>query len=356
MEESIVLITGVTGHVGFRVMEYALDRGFVVRAVVRSSAKAEAIQEHPRIRKSHKEGRLSTVIVPDFTTPHAFDEVLQDVQYIIHCASPIPMGLPTTNEPENDFVKPAVDGTLGLLESAYSTPSIRRVVITSSCIAIAPIEAALSDTGMTYTAEMRQPSIAEPLEPGIPSFVAYAAGKVAALNSTESWVEENKPRFGIIHLMPSYVLGRVGMAASLSDLRRTANKFILDIVLGTEGQSTDPAQVAMVINHIDDCARIHVQALDVKVPASQSFMISSGCDIGLQWNQAIDVVKKHFPQAYTAGLLPCTGSIGSVQCRLDNTKTQQTFGFRYSYEDAVRDVVQQYLDIRAETTREASID
>jgi nucleoside-diphosphate-sugar epimerase len=132
MQRTTVLITGVTGHVGFRVLEIALQRGFVVRAVVRSSAKADAVQRHLDIGANHKKECLSLIIVPDFTAPHAFDKVIQDIQYIIHCASPIPMGAPTSDEPEHDFVKPAVEGTLNLIESASLTPSIKRIVITSS--------------------------------------------------------------------------------------------------------------------------------------------------------------------------------------------------------------------------------
>jgi nucleoside-diphosphate-sugar epimerase len=344
MQRTTVLITGVTGHVGFRVLEIALQRGFVVRAVVRSSAKADAVRRHLDIGSNHKKECLSLVIVPDFTAPHAFDKVIQDIQYIIHCASPIPMGAPTSDEPEHDFVKPAVEGTLNLIESASLTPSIKRIVVTSSCIATVPLEAALESTGTTYTADMRQSTVLEPLEPGIPSFVAYAAGKVAALNSTEKWMEERRPHFDIIHLMPSYVLGRVGMATSVSDLRRTANKFILNMALGLEEGSSDPSKMAMIVNHIDDCARIHVEALDAKIRGNQNFMISHGSDLHLQWDQAINVIKHNFPQAFETGLLPCSGRIETVDCCLDSTKTQQTFGLYHTYEDAVREVVQQLLD------------
>ena len=259
------------------------------------------------------------------------------------------MGSPTTTDPEHEFIRPAVDATVGLLRSASKAADVKRIVVTSSCIATAPIEAALIDTGETYTADTRQPTLdTSQLKAGAPSFVAYAAGKVAALNAVEAWMKDNNPRFDIIHLMPSYVLGRVGVARSVSDLSATANNWLLNVLVGMEVGSGDPTAMAMVVNHIDDCARIHVEALSPSVAGNQNFMISYDNGDSMRWNQAIAVVAKHFPEAVADGRLPCAGNIDSVVCQLDNKKTHQTFGFKYTYEDAVRDLAEQYLELLAE--------
>lgn len=60
VQAKTVLITGVTGHVGFRVMQFALDSGYNVRAVVRSGAKAAKVHEHPTVSMHSRDGRLST--------------------------------------------------------------------------------------------------------------------------------------------------------------------------------------------------------------------------------------------------------------------------------------------------------
>ena len=60
MQNKTVLITGVTGHVGFRVMQFALDDGYHVRAVVRSEIKAAKVRQHPTVNIHVKEGRLNT--------------------------------------------------------------------------------------------------------------------------------------------------------------------------------------------------------------------------------------------------------------------------------------------------------
>ena len=48
MSSDLVLITGVTGHVGFRVLIFALEAGYRVRAAVRNQGKADTILAHHR--------------------------------------------------------------------------------------------------------------------------------------------------------------------------------------------------------------------------------------------------------------------------------------------------------------------
>lgn len=341
MPGELVLITGATGHVGFRVLRYALERGFTVRAAVRSQQKAELI----RSKAKQKDERLSFIVVPDFTAPNAFDEAVKGVQYVIHCASPIPFGPPTTDNAREDFIKPAVDVTLELFKSAAKEKGLRRIVVTSSCIAVAPVAAAVSDTGETYTADTRQPEPADDLGPGTISFVAYAAGKVSALNQAEAWVEGNRPHFEVVHLMPSYVIGRNDMCDTTESLMASPNGFVLSVVCGTGEAGQGPSEVAMVVNHIDDCARIHVEALDPRIEGCQSFMICYDCFSRPQWNDAKRIVEERFPEAVKAGILPNKGSLESIWTRLESKRTQEVFGFEHDYQSAVISVVQQYLEL-----------
>lgn len=46
----LVLITGVSGHVGFAVLREALKQGYNVRAVVRSEAKAKIVGENEALK------------------------------------------------------------------------------------------------------------------------------------------------------------------------------------------------------------------------------------------------------------------------------------------------------------------
>lgn len=86
--------TPQTGHIGFRVLRYALEYGYQVIAVVRSEAKASVIRTHPLLQHKNDLSRISFAIVPDFTASQAFDTAVRGAQYIIHVASPLATEVP----------------------------------------------------------------------------------------------------------------------------------------------------------------------------------------------------------------------------------------------------------------------
>lgn len=123
-------MTGGSGFIGSWILKELLERGFNVRAAVRSGSKEAYLKN---LFKDHLE-TLEFVIVEDITTPGAFDETVKGVTGIIHSASPL-SGPDPTIEPDV-LIKPAVEGTLGILKSAERSPSVARVVVTSSIASV----------------------------------------------------------------------------------------------------------------------------------------------------------------------------------------------------------------------------
>ncbi|GAA5999650.1 hypothetical protein JCM11641_001022, partial [Rhodosporidiobolus odoratus] len=62
-----------------------------------------------------------------------FDEAVKGVDAVVHAASPADLQIKT--DAETDILKPAVAGTLSILESAKKVPSIKSVAVTSSIVA-----------------------------------------------------------------------------------------------------------------------------------------------------------------------------------------------------------------------------
>lgn len=58
---------------------------------------------------------------------------VKDCDYVIHVASPFPNATPKT---EDEIIKPAVEGTTNVLEACVKSSTVKRVVLTSSCVAI----------------------------------------------------------------------------------------------------------------------------------------------------------------------------------------------------------------------------
>ncbi|KAF4983384.1 hypothetical protein F66182_17065, partial [Fusarium sp. NRRL 66182] len=138
MSSELVLITGGSGHIGYQVLVTALEAGYRVRAAVRNQAKADKIKSAPSIQALNPQDRLSFVEVADLTAPGAYDKAVEGVDLIIHVAAPITSSYEEGADFATHFIEPSVKGTLGILTAAQKTSSVRRVVITSSVVAIIP--------------------------------------------------------------------------------------------------------------------------------------------------------------------------------------------------------------------------
>ncbi len=127
MAGDLVLLTGVTGFVGYLTLIELLKNGYYVRAAVRSIQKTEKLRNTPSFKAiAPTDEQLLFVLVPDMTVKGAFDEVVKGVKYIIYVASLIPSFgdgvVPALEELEGLFVKPARDGIINLLESVNTAP------------------------------------------------------------------------------------------------------------------------------------------------------------------------------------------------------------------------------------------
>lgn len=90
---SKVLVTGGTGYIGAWVVKTLLERGFTVRAVVRSERKAALLQE--ALSSATADGKLTFFVTEDPFKEGALDEAVKGVDAIIHLASPL--GIQTDN-------------------------------------------------------------------------------------------------------------------------------------------------------------------------------------------------------------------------------------------------------------------
>jgi nucleoside-diphosphate-sugar epimerase len=347
----LVLLTGASGHLGFRTLVQALTEGYTVRAAVRSQAKAKLITSHPLVQAINPPPghRLSFVMVPDLTASAAYDEAAKDVSYIIHIASPLMITGGeeiALNEQDAYFIQPAVRGTLNILEAAQKSGSVKRVVITSSLVALVPLDQL---TG-AETRPVDQPVLPTDRIEFIPGpyeneFEAYAASKVAALHEAEMWMaQQPNPGFDMIHLHPSYVEGRNELASSPREALKGTNGLLLGLVLGKHFEGS----IANATVHNDDVARIHVEALKPWVPGNQSYILSQKT----RWNDALEIVKREFPEAVQKRTLPNCGSHQSHNIEIDASWTEDVFGFKHQgFEEQIKSVVGHYLELRLRSKR-----
>jgi nucleoside-diphosphate-sugar epimerase len=338
----LVFVTGGSGHIGSRVIIDALEAGYSIRAAVRSRAKADRILSIPAIKKLNPGKKLEFAIVPDLLVEGAYDEAIKGATLVIHVASPIPDAHKEGESYQTTLIDPAVKGTLNILEAAKNAGTIKRVIITSSVVATISWKGITSgDTeGIPYDEKSRTPFQPEPYGD---TFDAYCASKVAALNESEKWLEQEKASisFDIVNIFPSFVIGRDELVTDAQDALRGTNMVVLGPVTGAELSYTPGASV-----HIRDVSLAHVKSLDLKVPGNQGYLISAGGLKGTRWEESLDLVARHFPEAVKAGTLKNNGTILSVPQKINASASEKALGLKYlNYEEQVTDVVGYYLEL-----------
>lgn len=337
MAGELVLLTGASGHMGFRALVNALEFGYNVRAAVRSQEKADVVRAAPSIQKLAPGSKLQFVFVPDIVANEAYDEAIKDVTYIIHIASPLAK---ETDDYERDVIGPAVKGTTNILKSALKAPSVKRVVLTSSIIAVIPFSAfIMEERDQVFTADNRIPDIEPPFQH---YFQGYAASKVNALNATDKFVKDKKPHFEVTNVMPSFFVGKNELITKAKDILSGTNAVPFSPVLGSE---SDFALVGAAI-HVDDVARVHVLALDPKLQGGRNFGMMSEGVAGIKWDDSLDVVKRRFPEAVKDGRLPANGTQPTIKLLIDASETEKVLGIKFrSYEEQVVSVTEHYLEL-----------
>ena len=149
-----VLLTGANGFLGAHILSQLLSSNFTVCAIVRSQTKADQVRSDNPTAGPH----LLFGIVPDITTPGAFNEVFKSgppIDIVMHTASPFNYKAVTNNL--KDVMIPAKQGTEEILRAIKANaPSVKRVVLTSSIAAVLDFDA--GNNGRRYTADDWNPA------------------------------------------------------------------------------------------------------------------------------------------------------------------------------------------------------
>lgn len=338
MASELVLLTGATGLIGFRVLVFCLRRGYRVRVALRALAKKSRILSTPSVRDLGTETNLTFVEIPDISIPAAFDEALQDVDYVIHVAAPIASANPSSIGVDlaTHYFKPTTDAALHLLYSAQAHHTVKRIILTNSLAALSDY---VTDTDETiHTESTRATNILQP--PYRSPFEAYTAAKVSTLNLTEQWAESEKPAFDLVHIAPGHVFGPNELVTDPEELLQTGTNRIILVPVTGKAYSTE----AGVTVHLDDVAEAHVRALNPSTPGNRLYILSSGGVEGTKLDNCFEIVARNFPEHVGSTLLN-NGSLPSSIFKVDASESARILGMDFiPYEQQVRDAVGYYLE------------
>lgn len=243
-----ILVTGATGFVAGHVIVELLDRGYAVRGTVRDPRDTRKYA-HLAEYASRIGGDLAFVAA-DLARDEGWADAVADCDHVLHIASPFP------STPPNDareLIRPAVDGTLRVLRACAAADRVRRVVVTSSIVAIAygHDDDALR-TEADWTIVERSP--------------AYPQSKTLAERAAWDFVATLPPERGLelVVVNPGMVLGPL-----LSSATSTSHEPVRRL-LG--GEAPGVPRVGWAVVDVRDLAVAHRLALEVPEAAGNRYI------------------------------------------------------------------------------------
>ncbi len=270
-KEKPILVTGGTGYIASWIIKYLLDLGYKVNTTVRS------LQDEKKFvhLKNLDNGKLK-FFEADLLKENSFSEAMKESEIVIHTASPFVVK--NLKDVKKELIDPAKLGTRNVLNSVNKTPSVKKVILTSS---VAAIHSDNKDIVLTkenkFTEEYWNFTSSETKNP-------YAYSKLLA--EKEAWeIHEKQKSWELVVLNPSFVLG-----PSLS--KRTDSTSVETMIqLGNGTFFLGVPEFFFGVVDVRDVAMAHIKAFEEK---------SSGrhilCSDSMELFEMGKILKSYYPK------------------------------------------------------------
>jgi len=270
------MITGATGYVAGWIVKRLLDEGYTVHAPVRDPENSEKLKYLNTLAENAPGG--IRFFKADLLAEGSYDEAMQGCEVVFHTASPFMMAV---NDPQKELIEPAQLGTRNVLESANRTPTVKRVVLTSSCAAIYCDNADLAQTtnGVFTEEDWNQTSSLD--------HQPYSYSKTVA--EKEAWkIAEAQDRWDLVVINPSLVIGP-GI-----NPRGTSESFNLIRQFGDGTMKAGVPDWGMGVVDVRDLAEAHFRA--AVTPEAKGRHITSGHNSSFP--ELAKALRDHYGEAY----------------------------------------------------------
>lgn len=227
MSDKLILVTGISGFIAKHCAVELLTHGYRVRGTVRSLAKVDNVRT--TLAKHCDVSRLEFVEA-DLESDKGWDEATKGVYGVLHVASPFPVTQP---KDEDELIRPAVDGTMRVLQAAIAN-KVQRFVQTSSSVAV------MYGHAKDRTAPFTEDDWSNIDGVGI---TAYAKSKTLAERAARDFIAKTNPDLHFSTINPGFVLGP-----------------LLDRDMGTSGQVIQ----MFMKGKYPGCPRLSFAAVDVR--------------------------------------------------------------------------------------------
>nr|KJB58245.1 hypothetical protein B456_009G200600 [Gossypium raimondii] len=236
-EGEIVCVTGGSGFIGSWLIKLLLERGYVVRATVRDPDNSKKVKHLLELPKA--ETHL-TLWKADLAEEGSFDDAIQGCTGVFHVATPMDF---ESEDPENEVIKPTINGVLSIMKACAKAKTVRRLVFTSSA-------------GTIDVAEQQKPCYDETCWSDLEFIQAkkmtgwmYFVSKTMAEQAAWKFAKENNIDF--VSIIPPLVVGPFIMQSMPPSLITA-----LSPITGNEAHYSIIKQGQFI--HLDDLCRAHI--------------------------------------------------------------------------------------------------
>ena len=340
---SSVLVTGATGYIAGWLVKTLLEAGVTVHAAVRDPDNSEK-RNHLDAAAEKASGKIS-YFKTDLLDEGSYAEAMEGCSIVFHTASPFVIDV---KDPRKELVDPAMLGTRNVLVQATKTPSVERVVLTSSCAAVFGDNADLQETANAMFTEAHW-NTSSSLRHNPYFFSKTEAEK-------EGWkIAESQDRWDLVTINPSLVMG-----PGLSP-RASSESFNIIRQMGDGTMKAGVPDLGLGLVDVRDVAQAHIAA--AYTAQANGRYIVSGHNTSLpemarqllpKFGDKYPIPRKTIPKflVWLIGPIMMPGMTRKFIARNvgypwkgDNTKSVEELGMNYrSLSQTMNDFFQQMVD------------
>ncbi|MFT5513256.1 MAG: nucleoside-diphosphate-sugar epimerase [Bacteroidia bacterium] len=339
-----VMVTGANGYVASWLVKKLLEEGLTVHAAVRNPNNEDKIGH----LKDAAEGNPGTLKLfkSDLLTPGSYKEAMEGCELVYHTASPFTTDV---KDPQKELIQPAVLGTENVLLTANEVPSVKRIVVTSSCVAI------YADAIDTINAPSGQITEAVWNKTGSIDYQPYSLSKTLA--EQKAWeISKGQNNWDLIAMNPSFVMGpalnpKFTTSESMNTLKRLAKG---DMRFGAP-------KMGVGVVDVRDLAEAHFRAGFTPeaqgryiTSAHNSDLLEMGTVLQSKYGDKYPLPKKALPKWLVMLVGPLTNKLFTwrfirnnvnVPWRADNSKIKKELGMSFRpLKETMEDSFQSLID------------
>ncbi|KAJ4703288.1 Anthocyanidin reductase [Melia azedarach] len=278
-QKKIACVVGGTGFVASCLIKHLLQKGYAVNTTVRDPDNQKKVSH---LKALQELGELK-LFRADLTDEGSFDAPIAGSDFVFHVATPVNFA---SEDPENDMIKPAIEGVQNVLKACVKARTVKRVILTSSAAAVSINK----QNGTGLVLDENSWTDVEFLSSEKPPTWGYPASKTLAEKAAWKFAQENN--IDLITVIPTLMAGPsltpdTPSSAGLAMCLITGDEFLIN---GMKGMQMLSGSIS--IAHVEDVCRAHI-FLAEKESASGRYIC---CAVNTSVPELAKFLNKRYPE------------------------------------------------------------